>query len=92
MYFYTDQAAYRTWAAENMHEMPGKIKEAYPGIPKYTGTNYIFFETTKVRDDPGVQLEDAKEDPEFDDGNDSEEVSSGEESKDVTDDDGDDDE
>ena len=46
-----------------MHEMPGKIKEAYPGIPNYTGTNYIFYETAKVREDPGEQLEEVRQLP-----------------------------
>ena len=74
-----------------MHEMPGKIKEAYPGIPNYTGTNYIFYETAKVREDPGEQLEEVKE-PEFDDGNVPEEISTDESSDDDDDDDDGDDE
>ena len=61
--------AYRTWALENMHEMPAKIKETYPTLPNYTGTQYVFFETAEVREDPGV-VEDANgAAADWDDGN-----------------------
>ena len=60
--------AYRTWAEDNMYEMPANVKEIYPTIPNYNGDNYVFFETAKVREDTGDTAGASDEVADWDDG------------------------
>ena len=33
--------------------MPATVNQKYPNLPNYAGTHYVFFDTTKVREDSG---------------------------------------